>query len=164
MRPVELLTKIVLFDVCVPLLFVGLSVYKVVQHLRGVPLTTQGWLFVLLAGGGFALTLFLVTPDRLRDALSFWRIQEAYLQRTECRVAEVTWAFPSTLLGNETLYCENGARFYIRYQPRYARVRKEGRLFTIYYLPRSRIVVRLEPETGGRDVGRNTPLPPSPHR
>ena len=92
------------------------------------------------------LYLFTETPPRLIDYFFYLRKGETYVQVTTCTVESVTKGLVSKLLlGNETLWCDDGKPYRLYYQRTYQRWEKKGRTFRIYYLPRSQLVLRLEP-------------------
>lgn len=141
-----LILRAFLFDVILPLAFLIYLLARGVRIFQGKePLTLEAK-STLLVGILIVVVFFLTDAlPRVEDYVFYLARGDNYVQEVTCTVANVGHdTLTSMLFGNETLWCTDDVAFYILYQRTYQQWRKEGRTFRIYYLPRSRFVVRLE--------------------
>ncbi len=143
----SLLIKGILFDLVMPVAFLGYLLWLAWSMHKGDVPSSRSKVSMLVVGiPAFLLYLFTDAGPRLLDYFFYLREGEAYVQTTTCTVESVTKGLPTKLLfGDETLWCDDGKPYRLYYQRTYQRWEKKGRTFRIYYLPRSRLVLRLEP-------------------
>ena len=131
-------------DLVVPLIFLAYLLGRLWQVHRGVTRPTREMWGTILIGIPLVVA-FLVADARFRivDYFQYLRHGESYVQVVECTVDTVGYGTVTrTLLGNETLWCQDGIPYRLYYTHR-ATPEKGARLI-VHYLPQSRFVVRLE--------------------
>ncbi|NPA30422.1 MAG: hypothetical protein GXO37_00300, partial [Chloroflexi bacterium] len=124
----------------IPIIYFGFQLYQ--TKARGC---ARGLL--LLLWGGLALLDFASKRKYYADYLRYLRLGDVYVMERTCLVTDAHAPTPTALVyATQHLQCADGTSLTLRYRRDYQRIYpKVGRAFRVRYLPKSGLVVELEP-------------------
>jgi hypothetical protein len=82
---------------------------------------------------------------RFNDYYNYLTKGDSYIKSKICKVDAVTYAtLPNIVFASENIFCDDGKAYYLRYQHTYWRIAKKGKTFKITYLPKSRVILKMQ--------------------
>lgn len=105
---------------------------------------------VIVVFGGMMLLAFWSTLPFFQDYALYLQYGNDYVQRTDCQIVKArSGTTHGLLMAWQRLYCADGQEFITKYRRDYLRLgwrwAQERRVLRIYYLPRSRMVLKASP-------------------
>lgn len=128
------------FLIWIPVIYFGFQLYK--EESRGCALT-----FLIMFFGGAALVDFSTKWAYYADYVNYIRQGDNYVMEKTCVVESIDASLSTAIVyGHQNLECSDGTHVELRYRRDYQRIYpKVGRAFRVRYLPKSGMVVELEP-------------------